>query len=62
MSSDSKSYILKKSRRLAILPEEIQRVVDTTPHKAREIIQTFEETLHSPVGYSIKVSKPNDKS
>ena len=45
-----------------MLPEKIQRLVDTTPRKPRGIIQTFEETLHSPVVYSIKVSKPNDQS
>ena len=45
-----------------MLPEEIQRLVDTTPLKPRQIIQTFEEVLHTPVGYTIKVSKPNDES
>ena len=51
-----------KSRMLAMLPEEIQRLVDTTPQKPRRIIKTFEQALHAPVGYSIEVSKPNDKS
>ena len=45
-----------------MLPEEIQRLVDTTPRKPRRIIHTFEEALHSLVGYVINVSKPNDKS
>ena len=62
MSSDSKSYVKKKSRRLALLPEEIQKLVDTTAWKQRGIIQTFEEALYALVGYSIKVSKPNDES
>ena len=47
---------------LAILPEEILRLVDTTLWKARGIIKTFEQALHLPVGYSIKVSKANDES
>ena len=62
MLSDSKSYVAKKSTRLAMLPEEIQRLVDTTPRKPKQMIQTFEEALYSPVGYSIQVSKPNDES
>ena len=62
MSSDSKSYVPKKSKRLVILPEELQRLVDTTPRKPKQIIQTLEVVLHSLVGYSIKVSKPNDES
>ena len=45
-----------------MLPEEILRLVDTTPRKPRRIIQMFEEALHALVGYSIKVSKPNDES
>ena len=45
-----------------MLLEEIQSLVDTTLQKLRRIIQTFEEALHLVVGYSIKVSKPNDKS
>ena len=45
-----------------MLPEEIQKLVDTTPQKLRQIIETFEEALHSPVGYSIKLSKPNYES
>ena len=62
MSSDSKSYVPKRSRKLAMLLEEIQRLVDTTLRKPRRIVQMFEEALHSPVEYSIKVSKPNDES
>ena len=45
-----------------MLPEEIQKLVDTTSQKPRRIIQTFEAALHSPVEYSIKVTKPNDES
>ena len=45
-----------------MLPEEIQRLVDTTPRKPRPIIQSFEKALHAPVGYLIKVSKPNAES
>ena len=30
--------------------------------KPRLIIQTFEEVLHTPVGRSIQLSKPNDES
>ena len=62
MLSNSKSYIPKKSRRLALLLEKIQRPVDTTPRKPRRIIQRFEEVLHSPVGYAIQVAKPNEES
>ena len=62
MLSDSKSHIPKKSKRLAILREAIQKLVDKTPLKLRYIIRTFEEALHSPVPYSVKVSKANDKS
>ena len=62
MSSDSKSYIIKKWRSLAVLPEEIQKLVDMTLGKPRQIIQTFEQVLHILVEYSIKVSKPNDES
>ena len=45
-----------------MLPEEIQRLVNTTLRKLRRIIQIFEEALHALVGYSIKVSKPNVES
>ena len=45
-----------------MLPEDIQRLVHTTPRQSREIIQLFEVGLQSLVGYSIKVSKPIDKS
>ena len=45
-----------------MLPEEIQRLVDTTPRKPRRIIQKFKEVFYLPVGYSIEVSKPNDES
>ena len=62
MLSDSKSYTSKMSRKLAILPEEIQRLVHTTAQKPRQIVQTFEEALHLPVGDSIQVSKPNEES
>ena len=61
MSPDSKSYVPKKLRRLAMLAEEIQTLEDTTPQKARRIMETFEEALHSPVGCAIKISKPNDE-
>ena len=44
-----------------MLLEEIQRLVDTTAQKSRRIIQMFEEALHIPVGYSIKISKPKDE-
>ena len=52
----------QKSKWLAVLPEEIQSLVDTTLQKPRQIIQMFEEALHLPIGYSIEVSKPNNKS
>ena len=45
-----------------MLLQEIQMLVDMAPHKARRIIQTLEEELYSPMVYSIKVSKPYDKS
>ena len=45
-----------------MLLKEIQRLVDTTPRKLREIIQTFEEALYAPVGNSMKVSQPKDES
>ena len=45
-----------------MLPQEIERLVDTTAQKPRRIIQRFEEALHALVGYSIKVSKPNVES
>ena len=61
MSSDSRSYVLKKSRRLAMLPAEIQRLVDATPRKPRRIIKTFEEVLYSLAHNSIQITKPNDK-
>ena len=44
-----------------MLPEDIQRLVHTTPWKPRRIIQRFEKALHSPTGYSIQVSKPNNE-
>ena len=62
MSSDSKSYVLQKWIRLAMLSEEIQKVVDTTTRKPRAIIQTCEQALHLVVSYSINLSKPDDKS
>ena len=61
MFSDLKSCIPKKLKRLAMLPEEIPRVVNTTRQKLRQMIQTFEEALHSPVSYSRKVWKSNDE-
>ena len=45
-----------------MLAAEIQRLLDTTHQKPRRIIQTFEEALHSPVGYTSKCAKPNDES
>jgi hypothetical protein len=62
MSSEVKAYVPKKSRRLAMLPEEIQKLVDVTPRKPRRIIQSFEEVLHTPINYSIEVLKPNEES
>ena len=47
---------------LAMISEEIQSLADTTPQKPRRIIETFEEKLYSPVGYSIEVTKPSDDS
>ena len=44
-----------------MLREKIPSLVDTTARKRRGIIQTFEEALHSAVGYAIKVSNPNDE-
>ena len=61
MLSNTKSDVPKKWRRLAILQEQIQKLVDTTLRKQRRTIQTFEEALHLPVSYLIKVSKPNYK-
>ena len=61
MSSDSMTCVPKKSIRLAMLPEKIQRLVDTILQSPRQIIQTFEEALHIPVSYSIKVSQSNDE-
>ena len=58
---DSRSYVTKKSRRLAMLPEEIQRLVDTTQQQQRGIIQVFEKALHVPEGYFRNLSKSNDE-
>ena len=58
MLCDSKSYISTKSRKLTMLPEEIHKVVEATSQKERRIIATFEEALHIPVDYAIKISKP----
>ena len=44
-----------------MIDEEIQRLVDTTTRKLRRTIEIFEAALHLPVGYAIKVSKPNDE-
>ena len=62
MLFDSKSYIPKKLRSLVSLRKEIQGLLDTTLWKQRGIIKTFEAALPLLVGYSIEVSKPNDKS
>ena len=62
MLYDLRTYVPKMSRSLAMLPEEIQRLVDTTMRKSRRLIQTFADALHWIVGYAIKVSKRNDKS
>lgn len=45
-----------------MLREEIQRLVDTTLPKSRQIIPTFEGVLYLLVGYSIKVFKLGDMS
>ena len=62
MLSSSKNYVPKNSRRLAILPEEIEMLVDTTLQKPKQISQSFEEELHLSGGYSTKVSKSNNES
>ena len=62
MSSDSKTHVLKKLKRLAILLKKIHKLGDTTSRKLRQIIQMFEEASQSPVGYILEVSKPNNRS
>ena len=44
-----------------MLCKEIQILVDTTLWKARRIIHTLEEELHTLVGYAIEVSNPKCK-
>ena len=45
-----------------MLREEILRLVDTTTHMLKQIIQTSEQVLHATVRYGIQVFRPNNKS
>jgi len=65
-SKTEKPYTYHKSRRLAMIPEDIKKLISDTPRKKRDIpeTQTFEESVKPPplTVYTVDVGKPKEDS
>jgi len=65
-SKADKPYTYHKSRRLAMIPEDIKKLISDTPRKKRDNPepQTFEESVKPPpvTIFTIDVTKPEEDS
>jgi len=65
-SKTDKPYTYNKSRRLAMIPEDIKKLISDTPRKKRETPEpeTFEESVKPPdlTIFTIDVTKPEKDS
>ena len=65
-SKTEKTYKPTKSRRLAMIPEEIKKLITNTPRKTRQTPapETFEDAVKPPplISYDVDISKPTHDS
>jgi len=65
-SKTEKPYTYHKARRLAMIPEDIKKLISDTPQKKRDNpeLQTFEESVNPPplTVYTVDVGKLEEDS
>jgi len=65
-SKTDKAYTYNKSRRLAMIPEDIKKLISDTPRKKRETPEpeTFKESVKPPdrTIFTIDITKPEKDS